>query len=404
MFTRRKMIQATFGSAALITAGTAAPPFLWGASRQASQKSDEKILVVIQLSGGNDGLNTVIPYANDEYYRNRFTLAVEKSQVVKIDDEIGWHPALNGFARLLDDGQLAVVQGVGYPNPNRSHFESMDLWHTAHQNTKEFPRGWLGRCVDEHLSGELPAIHYGGEKQPLALTTRTKPVASIQSLDQFRLRLGEHRPLSLGIAKNLEQQREHRHELLGFIHENASMAMTTSQKLESILSTGDAMKTYPETTLGKKLAAVAQLIESGLPTRIYYVTHDGFDTHANQAAAHAALLQQLGDATQAFHEDLKNKGHAERTLLMTFSEFGRRVRENASRGTDHGTAAPLFLAGGRLKAGPLNQHPDLLDLEQGDLKHNIDYRSVYATVLEDWLGVESTEILGQPFKKLNLFI
>ena len=404
MVTRRKMIQATFGGAALITAGAAAPPFLWGASRQASQKSDEKILVVIQLSGGNDGLNTVIPYANDEYYRNRFTLAIDKAQVAKIDDEIGWHPALSGFARLLDEGQLSVVQGVGYPNPNRSHFESMDLWHTAHRNTKEFPRGWLGRCVDAHLSGELPAIHYGGERQPLALTTRTKPVASIQSLDQFRLRLGDHQPLSQGIATNLTKQRSHSDDLLGFIHENASMAMTTSGKLESILSASDAMKRYPETSLGKKLAAVSQLIESGLPTRIYYVTHDGFDTHANQAAAHTALLQQLGDATQAFNEDLKNKGHAERTLLMTFSEFGRRVRENASRGTDHGTAAPLFLAGGRLKAGPLNQHPDMSDLDQGDLKFTVDYRRVYAAVLEDWLGVDSSEILGRSFEKLDLFI
>lgn len=403
MANRRQFIQATFGGAALVSLSTGVPRVLLGASSRAWQRRDEKILVVIQLSGGNDGLNTVIPYADDDYYRNRFTLAIAKGQVSKIDDHIGLHPSLSGFSSMLDDQRLAIVQGVGYPNPNRSHFESMDLWHTAHRIHESSQLGWLGRCVDDKLQGDLPAIHYGGEKQPLALATRVKPVASIRSLDQFRLKTGSNQQLARGIKSDIKNQRSSDNQLLGFIHDSASVALTTSQRIENVLDDSEATRSYPQTRLGRKLAAVSQLIESGLPTRIYYVTHDGFDTHSNQAEAHSVLLSELGDATAAFTRDLATRGHLDRTAVMTFSEFGRRVRENASRGTDHGTAAPLFLAGGKVKPGAFNKHPSLTDLDQGDLKHTIDYRNVYATVLEDWLGIESVPVLGKQYGKLELF-
>ncbi len=403
MTTRRQFIQQTLGSSALVSLSASVPRVLLGASARTAVAPGENILVVIQLTGGNDGLNTVVPYGDDEYYKNRFTLAIGKGQVSKIDDHIGFHPALRGFAELLQDDQLSIVQGVGYPNPNRSHFESMDLWHTAHR-VGDSPRlGWLGRCVDGgQLDSQLPAIHYGPDRQPLALATRTNPVPSITSLDQFRLNSHSDRQLSASIRGSIEQPRSSDNQLLGFIHESASVALRTSQRLENVVD-ADAGAGYPSTRLGRKLNAISQLIDSGLPTQIYYVTHEGFDTHSNQGPAHEGLLRELGDAMRAFVQDLKIKGHGGRTTVMTFSEFGRRVRENASRGTDHGTAAPMFLAGGRVQSGPLNRHPSLTNLQQGDLKFSIDYRQLYATVLEDWLKVDSQPILAQRFEKLELF-
>ena len=404
MTSRRQFIQAAFGSTALVSMTHCVPSVLLGASARAIHRRDEKILIVIELGGGNDGLNTVVPFGHDAYYENRFTLAISRDQVSKIDDSVGLHPSLNGFAQLLDDQQLGIVQGVGYPNPNRSHFESMDLWHTAHRIDESARLGWLGRCVDsaQSLQGELPAIHYGRGKQPLALATRTRPVPTIASLDQFRMS-GAGPQFASTIRRDLNVPRGGDNQLLGFIHDSAEVALRTSERLENVIDDQSAANDYPATPLGRKLAAVSQLIDSGLPTRVYYVTHDGFDTHSNQAEAHAGLLRELGDATAALMQDLAKRGHADRTAVMTFSEFGRRVRENASRGTDHGTAAPLFLAGGRVKAGMVNEHPSLTDLDQGDLKFTVDYRRVYATVLEDWLGIESQPILGRSFRKLPLF-
>ncbi len=403
MTTRRQFIQAAFGSTALVSLSAGVPQVLLGASARAAVEPGDNILVVIQLSGGNDGLNTVIPFGDDEYYKNRFTLAIGRNQVSRINDHIGLHPALSGFAGMLDAGQLSIVQGVGYPNPNRSHFESMDLWHTAHRVDESIRLGWLGRCIDGgHLGEDLPAVHYGQGRQPLALATRDKPVASITSLDQFRLRTGSNQRLSRSILDDINRPRNRDNELLGFIHDSASVALRTSQRIEDVIDPREGNNGYPPTSLGRKLRAVSQLIESGLQTRIYYVTHEGFDTHSNQLEAHAGLLRELGDATAAFVNDLDSKGHGDRTAVMTFSEFGRRVRENASRGTDHGTAAPMFLAGNRIQPGPLNDHPDMNDLDQGDLKFTVDYRSVYATLLEEWLGIDSQPILGGRFETLDL--
>jgi uncharacterized protein (DUF1501 family) len=405
MTSRRQFIQATFGGAALVSMTRSVPSVLFGASRQAILSRGERILIVIEMGGGNDGLNTVVPYGDDEYYRNRFTLAVGREAVLKIDDYVGFHPSLRGFSRLLQQQQLAIVQGVGYPNPNRSHFESMDLWHTAHRNAESSQLGWLGRCVDESpaFAGELPAIHYGEGKQPLALGTRIRPVASISSLEQFRLNVGNKRRFASTLRADLAIARDPGNELLGFIHDSAGVALQTSERLETILDGSVTAGSFPATALGRKLAAIAQLVDSGLPTRVYYVTHNGFDTHSNQAAAHAGLLSELGDAVAALIADLQLRGHDRRTAVIAFSEFGRRVRENASRGTDHGTAAPMFVAGGKVRAGLANRHPGLTDLDQGDLKFSTDYRSVYATVLDNWLGIDSLPILGKSFATLDLF-
>lgn len=406
MTTRRQFIHASFAGSALVSLSQYVPNILLRATRPLYRSGQDRILVVVQLGGGNDGINTVIPYGDDAYYENRFTLAINKSAVLKVDDHVGLHPALKGFSEMLEQNRLAIVQGVGYPNPNRSHFESMDLWHTAHRVSESRQLGWIGRCLDAGVGfpKELPAIHYGEGRQPLALGTRGTPVPSITSLNQFRLDVNDRKNYLKHLSDDLSTPRPaSQNQLLGYIHESAGVALKTSERLENVLESSRAARQYPTTRLGQKLAAISQLIDSGLSTRIYYVTHDGFDTHSNQAAAHASLLQELGDAMLAFTNDLAQRGHAERTATFSFSEFGRRVRENASRGTDHGTAAPVFIGGGALKPGLLNAHPSLTDLEEGDLKFAIDYRQVYATLLEKWLGIESQTILGGSFATLKLF-
>jgi uncharacterized protein (DUF1501 family) len=404
---RRKFLQAAFGGTAIVSLSRFVPSVLMGASRATAGGSgtDGRILIVIELGGGNDGLNTVVPFSDDEYYRNRFTLAVGRDSVLKVNDRIGLHPSLAGFANLLEKQQLGIVQGVGYPEPNRSHFESMDLWHTAHRSNDSPRLGWLGRCIDDApvLSGELAAIHYGEGKQPLALSTRTRPVASISSLEQFRLNAGDTRRFADNIRDDLKVRRAGDNALLGFVHESTGVALRTAEKIEKVLGNEGRGTRFPDHALGRRLAAISQLIASGLPTSIYYVTHNGFDTHANQRDAHASLLSQLGGAVEALMNDLAEQGNAGRTCVLMFSEFGRRVRENASRGTDHGTAGPVFLAGGNLLAGAVNGHPSLTDLDQGDLKFSVDYRSVYATVLEKWLGIPGGPVLGGDFKTLDLF-
>lgn len=401
--TRRRFIQAGLGGSALISLSSSVPQVLLGASTKTNLNQGEKILVVVELSGGNDGLNTVIPFADDEYYKNRFTLAVAKEQVLKLDDHVGFHPVMQGFSKLVEQGRLAVVQGVGYPNPNRSHFESMDLWHTAHQ-VGQRQTGWVGKCVEENeLADQLPAIHFGTSAQPLAMKSLKRPSPSIRTLDDFQLFAGRDERLAQLLKPMMQSPRANSNPLLTFVHDNAKIALDTSDRLEKISKspTGDAV--YPGTRLGQDLQSVARLINSGLPTRIYYVTLGGFDTHSNQAEAHSGLLRQLSDAVSAFVLDMQQQGNGDRVAVMSFSEFGRRVRENASRGTDHGTAAPMFLAGGGIKPGVVGEHPSLDDLEEGDLKYRIDYRRVYNEVLEQWLGIEPNEILNGEFKPVGLF-
>jgi len=400
MASRRQFLQGTLAGTALVSLSGAAPRFWLSAAEATGGRIGERILIVVQLTGGNDGLNTVIPYADDEYYGNRFTLAIGRDRVLKVDDHVGLHPAMRAMSQLAERSQLAIVQGVGYPNPNRSHFESMDLWHTAHQVGGGFPTGWLGRCVDQNqLADQLPAIHFGPEKQPLALATAGTPCPSIESLESFQLDARRDAALGRQIDQLVKTPREgEAGSLLGFIHDNARIALVTSERLEAALAKGAEQGRYPQTGFGRKLQSIGRLIDADLSTRIYYVSLDGFDTHSNQAEAHQALLAELSDALGALMADLEQQGNADRVLVMCFSEFGRRVRENASRGTDHGTAAPMFLLGSRVEAGPVGRHPSLADLEDGDLKFHTDYRQVYAAVLEQWLGVASEPILGGRFQ------
>ena len=402
MNNRRHFIKQTLAGSAVISLSGAVPQFLLGASR--GENREEKIMVVVQLSGGNDGLNTVIPYGDDEYYKNRFTLAIEKNAVRKIDDHVGFHPALGGFDQLMQDNKLAVVQGVGYPNPNRSHFESMDLWHTAHRMEEQNPIGWIGRSVEENMAASnLPALHLGRELQPLALKTEKKPVPSIRSIDNFKLNALGDKKVKDKLAALIKQPRKTDNSLLSYIHDSANVALETSHKLEGITSKGKSEFKYPQTDLGRNLSVIANLIGSGLSTRIYYVTLDGFDTHSNQGESHRSLLADLGDSVSAFMKQIDAQGDGERVALLSFSEFGRRVRENASRGTDHGAAAPCFVCGAGVKSGLIGKHPSLKDLDEGDMKFKIDYRSVYSDLLENWLGFDAEPLVGGKFKPVGLF-
>ncbi len=412
-FTRRRFLATGAASAAVISGSTHVPGMLLrAAAAQGTASSTENVLVVVQLSGGNDGLNTVVPYADDVYARNRFETRIGPSAVHKLDDYLGFHPAMEGMHRLFQEQQLSIVQGVGYPNPNRSHFESMDIWHTAQPAASGVSRqtGWLGQYLDvrSNVDGdpsgeEVLGVHLGTDIQPLALAGLNVQVPSIGSFDEFRFEeLGDRR-LEAARQRLIASSPSRSNALVDHVRAAAQTALASSRRVRRAVHRADNSADYPQTDLGKKLRGIAQLIHAGLATRIYYVTLDGFDTHSLQAESHAGLLTELSGAVTAFVDDLAKTGQSKRVLLACFSEFGRRVKENASRGTDHGAAAPMFLAGGGLRGGIVGKHPSLTDLDDGDLKFHTDFRRVYASVLEGWLGVGSEPILGGRFKPMDVF-
>lgn len=403
MFTRRDFLTQSLASTALVSLSGAAPAFLRHvAAQEAGQK--DRVLVVIQLSGGNDGLNTIVPYRHEEYRKARPTLGIAADSVLKIDDDLGFHPSLRGAAELLESGKLAIVQGVGYEQPNRSHFESMDIWHTCQRKGDRLRQGWLGKYLETARSGDdAPGLHLGQEVQPLALAAREVRVPSVASLERFRLKSGSAAEIEKQIASLAQAERAQSDELLGFVQSSTVAALKASERVGEVTKMASTATEYPTTGLGEKLKTVAQLIGAGLRTRVYYVALDGFDTHSQQPAAHAGLLSQWGDALAAFMKDMAALGEDQRVLTLTFSEFGRRVKENASEGTDHGAAAPIFLTGGNVKAGVHGELPSLTDLDDGDLKHHTDFRRIYATILESWLQTASSEpMLGGHYEPLPL--
>ncbi|QDU37534.1 hypothetical protein Mal4_18480 [Maioricimonas rarisocia] len=399
---RREFLAGLAGASVVASFGGPAPGVLLHAAEEVADH--ERLLVVVQLSGGNDGLNTVIPFREEAYYENRPTLAVPRDDVIRIDAGTGLNPVMTGFAELLEAGQLAIVQGVGYPQPNRSHFESMDIWHTCRRKDEPRESGWLGRYLEAagaQNSTDVPAMHLGQEKQPLALASRDVRVPSVRSLERFRLELGSNQRLEEAVRAAVRDERESQDELLAFVQSTTSSALDASERIAAASGGYQSQVEYPATGLGQKLRTVAQLIDAGLGTRIYYVAIDGFDTHSRQKAAHESLLRQVSDAMAVFLRDVAAHGHGERVLAMCFSEFGRRVKENASEGTDHGAAAPVFLLGTPVVSGLIGQHPRLDDLDGGDLKHHTDFRSVYATLLQRWFGVDSEPVLGESYEPVD---
>lgn len=400
---RREFLKASAAGAAVLTFGGTAPHPLLAAARQ---NSSDRILVVIELQGGNDGLNTVVPFADDLYRKLRPKLAIQKDSVLNIADGLGFHGSLRGFADLLEMGQLAIVQGVGYDDPNRSHFESMDIWHTCQRKEETRIDGWLGRFL-EHKSdatGSDPsALHLGGDKQPFALMSRTVRTPSIRSLEQFRLQGAEDIEFRKAVQELSAVRRDAGNDLLDFVQSSTSSAIAASERLSNTKDTGGSLVVWPQSGLANQLQTVTRLIRTGLQTSVYYVILSGFDTHSEQPDLHSVLLRQLGDSVKALLAEVKEMGQSDRVAVMCFSEFGRRVQENASDGTDHGTAGPMFLAGAGVRSGLTGSHPQLNDLTDGDLKHHTDFRQVYAAVIEKWFGTSSEGILKKAYKPVDVF-
>ena len=403
-FSRRNFLQSSAAGSALLTFGELAPSALQAA---AEQSKSERILVVVELQGGNDGLNTVIPVGDETYRKLRPKLAIAKNDSLAIRDGLAFHSSLRGFADLLEAGRLTIIQGVGYPDPNRSHFESMDIWHTCQRKDENRTDGWLGRLLEETadavIGGDSPAMHLGSDKQPFALMSRKVRVPSIRALEEFRLHGTEDAQFRKVVQELTDARRDESNDLLNFVQSSTSSAISASERLSSSVKSYSSSVRYPQNGLGEQLQTVAKLISSGLKTSVYYVTLNGFDTHSQQPDAHAGLLRQLGDSVKAFLDDIDHLQQSERVALMCFSEFGRRVEENASAGTDHGTAGPMFMAGAAVKSGVIGQLPSLHNLQDGDLRHHTDFRQVYAAVIQDWLLCTAEPILKGKFAAVDIF-
>jgi len=387
MLTRRALLRGS----ALLSLAPVVPAFLSRTACAAKAERDGRALVVLQLDGGNDGINTVVPFGDEAYKKCRRELRLPAEKLFKVGEGIGLHPSMRAAADLFESGRLAIVQGVGYPNPDRSHFESMAIWQTARLGRPgDDVLGWLGRALDAAPRGDGPAsVHVGDENLPHALFARRAPSASFADASDLALALPA--PPSGDASKDTD--------LPTFVNRTVTSAYVTAAELEGAMAR-DSQARYPETGLAKRLRMVAQSIKAGSPARVYYTIQSGYDTHAVQLPTQSRLLREFADAVRAFLDDLAAAKLADSVVLMAFSEFGRRPEENGSLGTDHGTAGPLFLAGPAVNAGVFGQTPLLGALENGDLKWSTDFRSVYATLLDRWLSLPADAILGERFAAL----
>ena len=358
-----------------------------------------KKLVIVQLSGGNDGLNTIIPYTNDIYYKSRPNIAIAKNDCIKINDEFGINKNLASLKHLYDKGYLSVINNVGYPNPIRSHFRSTDIWHTASDSNQYLNTGWLGRYIDVYgkkpysgieLDDSLSLIMKGdvlkgiATKNPTSLYNNTKTPYFKKVLDSQRdVHLSEHN--------------------LGYLYKTMIEAKSSAKYIFETSKTYNSALTYPNNPFGKQLKTTAQFINSRVESKVFYVSMGGFDTHVNQEKKQNKLLQTYSEAMDVFVKDLEQKDTFKDTLILTFSEFGRRVKQNAASGTDHGAANNVFIIGKNLKKqGFYNEAPNLIDLDKnGDIKYTVDFRSIYATILDKWLEVDDATILNKSYSKLG---
>jgi len=415
---RRDFLKISLGGSTLLALSSPLGESLsQSAEPPAPQRHDrDTVLVLLQLSGGNDGLNTVVPFEDDLYHRSRPTLRLAAQRLHKLDAQLGFHPDAPAFGRLYHEGQLSVLQGVGYPDSDRNHDGAMRDWHTARPGLALCPTGWVGGAIDhvpDAADRDLPAVFVGSTPTPFNLQTEKAVVPAIRSLSDWGLAqsTADARPLpsrkrpARSAAAALPSQT---HPLLALAQHITRRAWASAARLEAVVAEGRRANPveYPPFGLAGTLQTVAQLIRANLGIRIFAAEFGGggiggFDTHANQAANHGALLRQLSESIVAFVADLRRDRLLDRVLLVTFSEFGRTVAENGRRGTDHGAAAPLFLVGGKLKGGLIGSHPSLSDLDGGGLKFQTDFRRVYATLLDHWLGFDSLAILGERFEPVD---
>ena len=396
MITRRDVLR----SFPLISLSATVPGFLSRTARAASPEKDGRVLVVIQLDGGNDGINTVVPFKDEGYAKHRKALRLPTDRLLKVADGVALHPAMGGAAKLLESGRLAIVQGVGYPNPNRSHFASMAIWQTARFDIEEQAGlGWLGQGLDAlgEKAGQPSALFVGSGTPPVALRGRRSATASLERIEDFTL------DTAIPSGTPLKGGPEAQDNLAAFVRRSALDAYATADRMAELKHAHHSGVAYPNTALAEKLSLVAQLLKGGVAARVFYTAQSSYDTHAGQAPSHSSLLSELAGGLLAFLDDLAAAKLADRVAVLCFSEFGRRVAENGSGGTDHGTAGPVFLAGPGVKAGLVGIAPNLLDLEDGDLKLGIDFRRVYAAALGNWLGIPAKAALGGLFDPMPLF-
>lgn len=364
------------------------------------QLTGHKNLVIIQLSGGNDGLNTIVPYGMDTYYQKRKSIALAPSDIIKLTDLQGLNPEMTALKEIYDQGWMSVINSVGYPNPDRSHFRSMDIWQTASQSDEYLHTGWIGRYLDSNCKvckDPYTAIEVD-DTISLALKGNSKKGIAVK--DPAGLYRNTREPFFKEVVQ--EPDKHLNEDNLGYLYKTMIETYSSADYIQKTSKTYKSTSEYPQSAFANQLKTVGRFINSGLSTRVYYVSMSGFDTHTGQLGQQGRLLKNYSEGVAAFLKELKSTGKLDDTLVMTFSEFGRRVEQNASNGTDHGTANNLFVFGGKLKkAGIYNDAPDLVNLESGDLKYQVDFREVYATVLDKWLDVKNSQILNKNYTGLS---
>lgn len=393
---RREFLQV--GS--LATASLFVPKFLKAFEGGQMVPPGNKVVVVLQLSGGNDGLNTVIPVRNDIYYRSRPKLGITRDKALSITDEVGLHPALTAFADAYNDGSLGILNNVGYPNPDRSHFRSMDIWHTGSQSSEYLTTGWIGRYLDAQCSGCAKPTQALEVDDVLSLALKGKDSNGLAFKDPKRLFGTSNEKFFKDVSRSHPDH--HDEKPVDYLYKTMSETLSSADYIFKQSKLNPSKADYPQTELGKSFKTIASLIFSDINTKVYYVSLGSFDTHINQEMQQQRLFKEMNDAVAAFTKDLKANNRFNDVLLFSFSEFGRRVAQNASGGTDHGTANNMFLLGGALKQkGLLNSLPNLSDLDEGDLKYQVDFKSVYATILNRWLGADDVKVLGKKFEQMR---
>jgi len=384
----------------LATASLMLPKFLKAFEAGDMVPAGNKVVVILQLSGGNDGLNTVIPIRNDIYYKSRPRLGIEKTKALSLTDEVGLHPALTGFKELYDDGSLGILNNVGYPNPDRSHFRSMDIWHTASQSSEYLTTGWVGRYLDAQCSGCDKPTQAIEIDDVLSLAMKGEHIKGIAVKDPRRLYGTSNEKFFRDVLKN--HKNDGGEQPVDYLYKTMAETLSSADYIFKQSRLHPSSADYPKSDLGNSLKTIASLIYSDINTKVYYVSLGSFDTHINQDGQQQRLFTEMNEAVKAFVKDLQANNRFNDVMLFTFSEFGRRVEQNASGGTDHGTANNMFMISGGLKQkGVINELPDLSDLQEGDLKYKIDFKNVYATVLNKWLGADDKKILGKQFEYLK---
>jgi uncharacterized protein (DUF1501 family) len=394
LFKRKEFLQ--IGS--LASASLMMPKFLKAFEKKNVVPPGNKVMVVLQFSGGNDGLNTVIPIRNDIYYKSRPRLGIQKQQALQLTDEVGLNPALPFFKDLFDEGNLGIMNNVGYPNPDHSHFRSMDIWQSASDSNQYVTTGWLGRYLDAQCDGCGKPTQALEIDDVLSLALKGENLKGLALSDPKKLYSSSNERY----FKEINAAHDHKEASVDYLYKTLNETLSSADYIYEQSRRHPSSQTYPATQLGKNLKTICSLILSDINTKVYYVSLGSFDTHVNQENQQKRLFTELNEAISAFVKDLKSNNRFQDVVVMTFSEFGRRVAQNASGGTDHGTANNMFFIGGGLKQkGLLNPMSDLNDLNAGDLKYSVDFKSVYATMLHNWLEADDEKILAKKYDIMN---